>query len=447
MTVQEVDLSAPPSALVERLGGLPFLFALDGGGSGSWACGRAIIGVRPRSTLHVNGDGSATVVDRGAVSRCRGNPFDLLERFRRATRPRRADALCGGIVVALSYDLRSWVEPRLARRPPADALVLFAAGYDGLLSYDYQAHRYEWRSSGTDSGALAAIAAAAAEPRRVASIEALPVHSDSTPTEYSTAVGTALDYIAAGDIYQVNLSQRFVADGRIAPLALYSLLQREHPMPFSAFVDCGELALVSNSPECFLLRDGNFLSTYPIKGTRARSADTVADRGLAAELCNDAKELAEHLMIVDLERNDLGRVCRTGSVRVEEFAGLRSYPSLHHLISQISGEVGEESSTEEIVRAMFPGGSITGAPKIRAMQIIDELEPMARGFYTGSIGFIDDCGRATLNIAIRTAVVSGGGAVYHAGGGIVADSDPAREYEETLLKAYPFITALRARAA
>ena len=451
MSVQQVDLPLLPSALVERLGGLAFPFAHDGGGSNSWGCGRAILGVRPRATLHVRADGTGTLAAGATVSTCHGDPFELLERFRRESRPATAsEPFCGGVAVALSYDLRTWVEPGFRwKRPAADSLVLFAASYDGLLSYDYAMQRYEWRSStaGNDSQALASIQARAAELRPVSGIEALRVRSEVTRAEYSNAVAAALGYIGAGDIYQVNLSQRFVADGRVAPPALYASMQRQHPMPFSAYIDCGDLALVSNSPECFLLRDRGSLSTYPIKGTRARSADAAVDRRLAVDLCRDPKEMAEHVMIVDLERNDLGRVCKTGSVRVEELAGLYTYPSLHHLVSKVVGEISDDVPTTEVLRAMFPGGSITGAPKIRAMQIIEELEPVERGFYTGSIGFIDDCGRATCNIAIRTAVVTPHRISYHAGGGIVADSLAAREYEETLLKAHPFITALRATAA
>jgi para-aminobenzoate synthetase component 1 len=318
-------------------------------------------------------------------------------------------------------------------------LVLYAAAYDRLLSYDYATGRYH--SGAPLPHPLPGSRQAAAEAAL------LRVRPEVSKEGYVGAVRRALDYIAAGDIYQVNLAQRFVADGRLSAAALYAAMQRQHPMPFSAYVDCGDVALASNSPECLLLLGGETLSTFPIKGTRPRSADAATDRRLGAALLADAKEMAEHVMIVDLERNDLGRVCKTGSVRVDELARLHSFPSLHHLVSKVTGAVVGGVSLPEILRATFPGGSISGAPKIRALEIIEELEPVERGFYTGSIGFIDDCGRASFNIAIRTAVATANRVGYHAGGGIVADSDAEREYDETLLKAQPFFAALRAKAA
>jgi para-aminobenzoate synthetase component 1 len=448
MTTQEVDLALSPVDAVERLGGLPGVFAFDGGGPASWGCGHAIVGVRPTTTLQVLDDGSAVLRRAGASATWNGNPFDLLARFCGETRrPRVAAPFTGGVLVALSYDLRDWVEARARRRPPRRTTVLYAARYDSLLSYDYRTRT--WRAAAADDAvAYAPLAARFAEVRPSPDLaSAARIRAASTKIEYVAGVRDALGYIGAGDIYQVNLSQRFIADGHVSALTLYAAMQRRHPMPFSAYVDCGELALVSNSPECFLLRDQGILSTYPIKGTRARSADAATDRRLAGELRCDPKELAEHVMIVDLERNDLGRVCKTGSIHVDAFAHVESFPTLHHLVSRVSGEIADDVSLAEILRATFPGGSITGAPKIRAMEIIDEIEPIERGFYTGSIGFVDDCGRAIFNIAIRTAVVAPHQAAYHAGGGIVADSNPEREYEETILKAQPFFAALRAKAA
>ncbi len=451
MSTQGVDLALSPMEAVDRVAGFPGVFALDGGGPASWACGHAIIGVCPRSTLRVLYDGSAVVCEGRESVRWRGDPFDLLERFYRETLPQPAlEPFSGGTLVALSYDLRDWTEPRRHRpRRTLEVPVLYAARYDALLSYDYEKCGYNWRAS-TPEGTrqLAEVGARISEMRPAADLKpALRIRSGSSREDYATAIHQVLAYIRAGDIYQANLSQRFVAHGQISPSALYGAMQRRHPMPFSAYVDGGDFALVSNSPECFLVRDGGRLSTYPIKGTRPRSADPASDRRLAVELRNNPKELAEHVMIVDLERNDLGRVCKTGSIRVDAFARVESFPTLHHLVSQVSGEVAADVPLAEILRATFPGGSITGAPKIRAMEIIDEIEPVHRGFYTGSIGFLDDCGKATFNIAIRTAIVSPSQVTYHAGGGIVADSDPQREYEETLLKAQPFLNVLRAKAA
>jgi len=266
--------------------------------------------------------------------------------------------------------------------------------------------------------------------------------SDFGKDRYLSAVRAVLDYIAAGDVYQVNLAQRFVVTDPPAPAALFATIQRRHPVPFAAYVDGGDFILVSNSPECFLAQRADKLATFPIKGTRRRGHDPFADEQLARELQDNAKERAEHLMIVDVERNDLGRVCRTGSVRVEEFARIQTFPTLHHLVSKVSGQLRPQVTLAEVLRATFPGGSITGAPKIRAMEIIDEIEPVSRSFYTGAIGFIDLDGDAVFNLAIRTAVATRQKLTYHAGGGIVADSVPIREYEETLLKAQPFFAAL-----
>jgi para-aminobenzoate synthetase component 1 len=244
-------------------------------------------------------------------------------------------------------------------------------------------------------------------------------------------------YIAAGDVYQVNFAQPFVAaggcgDGR----GLFARLRRDYPMPFGAYVDAGDFVLVSSSPECFLDLDRDTVATFPIKGTRAGAP------GAVQALNTDPKERAEHVMIVDLERNDLGRVCRPGTIEVVTLGGVRRYPLLYHMESHVRGRLRTGTSLPDVVRATFPGGSISGAPKVRAMEIIEELEPAARGLYTGAIGWSDLAGRGRFNLAIRTAVVTREHLTYWAGGGIVADSDPAREYDETLLKSAAVFRAL-----
>lgn len=451
MAAQEVHLAFDPVEVAQRLRHQPYSFVLDGGGRSSWGWGRALFGWRPAATLHVDAEGQGVVAHGGQREQWRGNPLELLERFCGRTRAGATpEPFAGGVLVALSYDLHRWIERRRGwRKPRPGSLVLYAAAYDELLSYDYATGRY-WTGGARSRGG-------AGSKRVAGDLEGPPPPPAFPPgrvrllpgpgrEDHAAAVSAALAYIAAGDIYQVNLSQRFLAVG-VQPGAVYAAMRRQHPMPFSAYVDCGELQLISASPECLFFREGRRLATFPIKGTRPRSAEVAQDRRLAAELLSDGKEMAEHVMIVDLERNDLGRICKTGSVRVDWLARLRSFASLHHLESKISGEIEPEVSTAEVLRALFPGGSITGAPKIRAMEIIEQLEPVDRGFYTGSIGFLDDCGRASFSIAIRTVVAAGGCLAYHAGGGIVADSDPAREYDEILLKAHPFFSALRAEAA
>jgi para-aminobenzoate synthetase component 1 len=262
-----------------------------------------------------------------------------------------------------------------------------------------------------------------------------PLQSNFTRDSYCAAVRRAKDYIAAGDIYQVNLSQRFQCDVQAAPEDVYLALCAANPAPYAAYLDIGGAQILSSSPECFLhIRDRQVL-TRPIKGTRPRSADP-------AELLHSPKDNAELVMITDLERNDLGRVCEFGSVHVPELVTVESYATVHHLVSTVAGRLRPEVSHVDCVRACFPGGSITGAPKIRAMEIIDELEPHARGVYCGAIGFFAPDGVSQFNIAIRTVVRQGARLTFHAGGGIVADSDPDSEYDETLAKAQGIINAI-----
>jgi para-aminobenzoate synthetase component I len=451
MGTQGVELPVTPTGLLTRCVDQPFAFALDGGDAASWGLGRALLGFRPRCTLRVAANGDAAVSgDR--QQRWHGDPFALLDRFRAECVPPapHAQPFGGGIVVALSYDLRHWVERRTHRRPAEEGIpVLYAAVYDWLLSYSYTQQRYELASAWHAPRGLQQVAeelatlAARPAPQRPHSMARCP-RPNISREQYVTAVGTALDYIAAGDVYQVNFAQRFSVSAPPPPAALFTALQHRHRMPFAAYVDGGDFVLVSNSPECFLTLQGGAVTTFPIKGTRARGADVATDQVHVRQLREDAKERAEHVMIVDLERNDLGRVCRTGSVRVADFARVHTFPSLHHVISQVTGALRPHTALAEVLRATFPGGSVTGAPKIRAMEIIDELEPLDRGFYTGAIGFIDLDGNAVFNLAIRTAVATADRVTYHAGGGIVADSVPLREYEETLLKAQPFFAALHA---
>jgi para-aminobenzoate synthetase component 1 len=246
------------------------------------------------------------------------------------------------------------------------------------------------------------------------------------------------EYIAAGDVYQVNLAQPFhAAAARADAAALYAAWTEQYPMPYAAYVDGGDWTLVANSPECLLRVDGDRIATLPIKGTRRRGGN--ANGPLAA----DAKERAEHVMIVDLERNDLGRVCRDGSIEVADLFAERAYPLLVHMVSEVRGRLRPGVGLATVLRALFPGGSITGAPKIRAMEIIEELEPAPRGFYTGAVGWTEPDGRSVFNIAIRTAVLDAAGLCYWAGGGIVADSRAADEYAETLLKTEALLHALR----
>ncbi|OHE81822.1 MAG: aminodeoxychorismate synthase, component I, partial [Verrucomicrobia bacterium GWF2_62_7] len=268
------------------------------------------------------------------------------------------------------------------------------------------------------------------------------LESNLTREDYERAVRRILDYIAAGDVYQVNFSQRFRVQTTAEPELLYHALRTANPAPFAAYLDCGAGQILSSSPERFLQIRGRHIQTRPIKGTRPRTGNEQADQKAGRELMMSAKDQAELLMITDLERNDLGRVCEFGSVHVPELVTLESYATVLHLVSTVEGRLADEVMAVDAIRACFPGGSITGAPKIRAMEIIDELEPSARGVYTGAIGYLGFNGVADFNIAIRTMVHENGVVHFHAGGGIVADSEPAMEYEETLHKARGMVQAL-----
>jgi para-aminobenzoate synthetase component I len=272
--------------------------------------------------------------------------------------------------------------------------------------------------------------------------ETSPLVPNMSREEYLRRVERAKRYIEAGDVYQVNLSIRFSAKTTGSPQQLYQRLCKVNPAAYSAFIQWGDTAIISASPELFLeLRDGRVV-TRPIKGTRPRTGDPAIDAAARRELETSEKERAELNMIVDLLRNDLGRVCEFGSVRVTDAGSIEELPTVLHRVATIEGLLAEGKTASDLLRATFPGGSITGAPKIRAMQIIDELEPTARGVYCGSIGWIGLDGSMSMNIAIRTMVQVGDTVHLYAGSGIVADSDPQQEYEEIMAKAGGMIRAL-----
>jgi para-aminobenzoate synthetase component 1 len=270
------------------------------------------------------------------------------------------------------------------------------------------------------------------------------VVSNFTRSEYELAVARVIEYVRAGDVFQVNLSQRLLTPLAEHPLDLYGRLRACNPAPFGAYFDLGDFAIASASPERFLaLSPDGGISTRPIKGTRRRGFNPAEDFALRDDLQASEKDQAENLMIVDLLRNDLGRVCEYGSVRVERLFEPESYATVHHLVSEVRGQLRPGLGPIDLLRATFPGGSVTGAPKIRAMEIIAELERVARGPYCGSLGWIGFDGAMDTSILIRTMTCGRGWVQFPVGGGIVADSDPAREFEETLHKAEGMFRALK----
>jgi para-aminobenzoate synthetase component 1 len=347
------------------------------------------------------------------------------------------------------FAARQWSEPLAALRWVADSLAELPAKarWIGYLSYELGRLFETIPATATDDLALPLFVFTLHEPGENCEIRGhqplsnSSLHSNFTRSAYEAAVRRAIDYIAAGDIFQVNLSQRFSVGLRRQPADIYDRLRERSPSLYGALLDYGDHALVSNSPELFLSvkrqSDGSRrVVTRPIKGTRPRLP------GLEIELRDSMKDQAELNMIVDLERNDLGRVCRIGSVKVSQPRVIEAHPTVYHGVATIEGILRDDVSFVDLLWATFPGGSITGAPKIRAMQIIEQLESTRRGPYCGAIGYLAANGEMEFNMAIRTIVVKDGLAHISVGGGVVADSDPAAEYDETLVKAQAMFAAL-----
>ncbi len=292
----------------------------------------------------------------------------------------------------------------------------------------------------SQSGAEIASSSPSGTPRNDVLVHSLK--ASTTERAFCQTVGRAKEYISAGDIYQANLSQRFDFSFEGDAFGIYEKLHKINPSPFAAFADWGDLTIVSSSPERLVRLRGNVCETRPIAGTRRRGKSKLEHEKLREDLLLSEKERAEHLMLVDLERNDLGRVSEYGSVRVDEWMTVECYSHVQHIVSNVVGRLKPDHDAFDLLRAMFPGGTITGCPKIRCMEIIDELEPVSRGIYTGSLGWLDFKGDLDLNIVIRTLVLNKNKGTFHVGAGIVHDSDSGREYEETLQKGEALAEAL-----
>jgi para-aminobenzoate synthetase component I len=390
-----------------------------------------------------------------------GDPFDVLEGLSQRYQVESRSELPPfqtGMVGYFGYGLRHHVE-RVSAHAQADVPWpdLALGLYDLVLAVDHVSRRAWLLASGYPETSAAArreratarIAWAeerllSARPARSSASWAIAAKADLSPAEFRQAVRRTIDYIEAGDIYQANITQRFRA--QLPPgfdrLALYETLRARNPATFGAYLDFGATAILSSSPERFLKLTDKRVETRPIKGTRPRGRGPTEDAALAAELIASAKDRAENLMIVDLLRNDISRVCKIGSVKVPTLWGLESYATVHHLVSVVVGELAEGRSAVDLLRASFPGGSVTGAPKIRAMEIIAELEPTSRGPYCGAIGYLSADGAMDTNIVIRTYCIHGRDLTFQVGGGIVADSDPQAEYNESLDKAKALIEVL-----
>jgi len=449
--VSEVDGRAAPFAVLCAVAGERLPFFLDGGMDPRRLGRHSFVGCNP--VLTVRSRGKCVEVDG---QRADGNPFSVLRHLLKAHRTPGAAApipFTGGAVGYFAYDLAHFIEhlPGTARDDIPMPEMHFAF-YDAVAGFDHGTRK--WYVSSIDLGApgaarrrselIAAVKGAPAPPA-FRPVSSGPPRSNFTHDEYLRAIRRTKDYIAAGDIFQANISQRFEAETDATPLELYAALRSANPAPFACCLPLDEGAVISSSPERFLKVTGRRVETRPIKGTRPRRpGDEAFNERMRRELLASAKDRAELTMIVDLERNDLGRVCSYGSVRVTEPIVLEEYPTVYHLVATVEGELHEGHDIVDLVKATFPGGSITGAPKIRAMEIIDELEPTRRSVYTGNIGYLGCDGAADLNIAIRTMILARGKAYLQVGGGIVADSEPEAEYQETLDKAHAMLQALGA---
>ena len=412
------------------------------------------------SRLEWSGDAADSDRPRGWVDY--GNPWRVLQAvWGRFELPDELDVPfpLGGLFGFWGYDLNRFVEPTVAPRAVRDLELAdgWVGFYDSVLVWDHLLNKGWVISTGLlpdgSRSRARAVAQADAWERRRERVEATgplrdapgtvgPVCSSLSREAFLRRVERARAYIRQGHIYQVNLSQRLSVASEVSGWELFQRLNVVSPAPYAAYLNTGGLELVSSSPELFLQMSASQIVTRPIKGTRPRGQTVDQDARLAQELQTSPKENAELVMITDLLRNDLGRICEYGSVQVPELARLESYPQVHHLVSTVEGRLRPGVSHLEALTSMFPGGSVTGAPKVRAMQIIEELEPVARSFFTGAMGYLGFNRESRLSMIIRTAACAGGWVYFPVGAGIVADSDPEAEYRETLAKAGGFFAAL-----
>ena len=387
---------------------------------------------------------------------------DLLRRYRIESEPA-CFPFRGGGIGYIAYDFGQRLERLAAPADPASPVdELRFDFYDVVLAFDQQEKRLVLFSSGFPAEGearqkraherAAEMMARLAEEVDAPGVMSSPAigawRSNFTQTAYEAAVGRVQDYILAGDIYQANISQCFTAEipADFDPWAFYRTLRAVNPAPFGAYLRSGKATIASSSPERFLQCRNGQVEARPIKGTARRDPDAVRDAAVAEALLSSEKDRAENTMIVDLLRNDLSRVCQPGTVKVPMLCGLESYEGLHHLTSVVTGTLKPGFDVVDLIAASFPGGSITGAPKLRAMDIITEIEGVARGVYCGAIGYLGFDGGLDLNIAIRTVTFEPGRARFSAGGGITLLSDPAAEYAETLVKANRIFAAFKAYA-
>ena len=462
--IHEVETSRPPESLVARL-------------ANSAAAGIVLLRGGGDSSRYSFVTANPFLIFRSFGSRCEitqptspaihhvqfGNPWHILDTL--MARFELLDEVdlpfpLGGCFGFWGYDLKNFTEPKLPRRAPNDLELpdCHVGFYDSVVIFDHQLGKTFVVSTGLGSDgsrteqrareqfdlwqdALTRPLETQSAPTKKGNDEN-PVTSNFSRPDFLNAVKHAQKYIRSGDIYQVNLSQRLVARCTISGWEFFQRLNAVSPAPFAAWLDCGDFQIASSSPEQFLRLSGSHIITRPIKGTRPRDTDPTRDAQLAYELQTSTKELAELVMITDLLRNDLGRVCEFGSIQVPELVKLEKFAQVQHLVSTVEGRLRKGVTHFAALASSFPGGSITGAPKFRAMEIIDQLEPVSRGPYCGCHGYLGFNRESQLSITIRTAICVREKVYFNVGAGIVADSNPELEYDETLAKAAGFLAAL-----
>ena len=449
-SIEEIVNSPEPLDIFRSVRKRPYSFFLDSVNDPKKLGRYSFIGCDPFLVFKSKGDNITLAWSDGSKEELRANPFTALKELfsRYASKSVKGIPFIGGGVGYFSYDLKAFIEelPERAKDDLGIPDCVFGF-YDSVVICDNLTKRSYLSNLGIANRSQQVlrdiVKKASSHGRQETSpVSFGPLRSNFSKSSYISAVNKAKRYIKSGDIYQVNISQRFQTSITGDPFDLYLRLRNCSPAPFAAYLDCGDVTILSSSPERFLYKNGNYIETRPIKGTRPRGADASEDLRLARELMDSGKDMAEHIMIVDLERNDLGRICRYGSVAPTESTIIERYANVFHLVSTVAGKLKEGVGPIDCLLATFPGGSITGAPKIRSMEIIDSLESVRRSIYTGAIGYVGFDGNMDTSIVIRTFIAKGKELYFQVGGGIVADSDPENEYEETLHKAAGLMQAL-----
>jgi anthranilate synthase component I len=457
------DMDTPVSAF-KKIDDGRYSFLLESIEGGEKWARYSFLGSNPSIVIRSKGETVETIAADGSLQRTRTtDPLGFVKDYLDSFRPVEVDGLprfFGGAVGYLGYDMVRYFEELETAKPALlDTYDSYFVMTDTIVIFDNIQQKIKVVSNahmGAGQDPQSAYAEAIAKidsiilklKTPIGTVTSLPASgkahfvSNVTRRSFEESVMKAKEYVRAGDIIQVVLSQRFSAELTVNPFEIYRVLRTLNPSPYMFFLRFDDTLVVGASPEVMVRKEGDKAELRPIAGTRPRGGSAVQDASLEQELLDDPKERAEHVMLVDLGRNDLGRVCRTGSVKVSELMVVERYSHVMHIVSNVQGELEEEKDAFDVLKATFPAGTLSGAPKVRAMEIIDELEPLRREVYGGAVGYFSFSGNMDMAIAIRTLVIKDGKVHLQAGAGIVADSDPAAEYQETVNKAMAVVKAI-----